>query len=397
MSKFYKESNFESTQNLYNKNIIYKSDVLEISKRHSCVVDFNFGEKYLYGRVDRNYLSIEPSRIMSSFTTIPNSGNDNGKIEVMSFVAEAFFGLSRHFRRSVQIGAIRDGDPYLSNLIAYTGYKNPKRAYQRYIQSLTKAMLNMKRDKKIKITNIQEFMNFLSDFSKGISGSYPITRTGFIRSKINPIVGNGLSLEISDLSYTNDDQKINSFIESPNFEYYLNACNSYGFMVDSSAPWRLVADLDSIAMQGYASKFNYTSTDAVINFAFSKVHNEYFRNFPQFILTLYNNLSSSHIDFDSCNNRSYIIKPKQYTLEQINNLYNESYFINLYCKLRFLEEEKKHSEAKQKEIITDIINLSSAKDLLTALESFERFVSQPFDYSGKLSYIVRERQARKDT
>ena len=396
MSKFYKESNAEPTQDLYNKNVVYKGQLLSLAETYSCLVDFNLGEKYFYGRVDRNFVSIEPSRILSRFSTIPNSSNDSGRVQVMSFVGEAFFGLSRHFRRSVQIGAIRDSDPYLSNLIAYSAYQNPKRAYERYLNALTAAMLKHKTNKRYEIGNFEQFMVFLEDFSTSVGGTYPVTETGFIKSRLNPIIGNGLSIEVSDLSYINDDQKIMDFVNSSNFGYFLNACNSYGFMVDISAPWRLVADLDSVAMQGYASRYGYTSTDAVLEFAFSKVHNSFFRRLPQLLLTLYNNLSSVSIYFDHCNNKTITQKPEQYTLEQINNLYNQNYFIKLYCMLRFLEEESKHSEAKQDLIITDTVDLSNTQDLITALGYFERFVSQPFDYRGSLSYLINERAKRED-
>lgn len=396
MSKFYKESNAGTTKNLYDKSKIYKSELLSLSRTYGCLVDFNFGEKYFYGRVDRNFVSMEPSTVLSRFSTIPNSSNDSGRVKVMSFVGEAFFGLSRHFRKSIQIGAIRDGDPYLSNLIAYTGYQDPKRAYQRYLTALTSAMSTYKKNKGFKITNFEQFIMFLKDFSMSVEGTYPVTKTGFIKSRLNPIVGNGLTIEVSDLSYTNDDQKINEFVNSSNFGYFLNACDSYGFMVDISAPWRLVADLDSVAMQGYAAKYGYTSTDAVIDFAFSKVHNPFFRTLPATLLTLYNNLSSILIEFDDCNNKTVIKKAERYTLEQINDLYNENYFIKLYCMLRFIEEESKHSEAKQDLIITDTVNLSNTKDLRTALGYFERFVSQPFDYRGSLSYLIRESEKRED-
>jgi hypothetical protein len=346
MSKFYKESNAGTTKNLYDKSKIYKSELLSLSRTYGCLVDFNFGEKYFYGRVDRNFVSMEPSRVLSRFSTIPNSSNDSGRVKVMSFVGEAFFNLSRHFRRSIQIGAIRDSDPYLSNLVAYTGYQDPKRAYQRYLNALTSAMSTHKKNKGFQITNFEQFIMFLKDFSMSVKGTYPITKTGFIKSRLNPIVGNGLTIEVSDLSYINDDQKINEFVNSSNFGYFLNACDSYGFMVDISAPWRLVADLDSVAMQGYATRYGYTSTDAVIDLAFSKVHNSFFRTLPETLLTLYSNLSSILIEFDDCSNKTVIKKAEQYTLEQINNLYNENYFIKLYCMLRFTRRRKKTFRSK---------------------------------------------------
>ena len=33
------------------------------------------------------------------------------------------------------------------------------------------------------------------------------------------------------------NEKINAFINSPNWEFYLNACRSHGFMVDQEMPW----------------------------------------------------------------------------------------------------------------------------------------------------------------
>ena len=209
-------------------------------------------------------------------------------------------------------------------------------------------------------------------------------------------MNNALSIEISDLVYENDDEKVNAFTNSPNFEYYLNACNSYGFMVDINAPWRIIADLDSVAMQGYASRFGYRSTDAVLNLAFKTVHVNYFNALPQQLLNIYNQLSSEFTDIDECTGKAIILRPTQYTIDQINNLYNESYFINLYCMLRILEEESKHSQAKQEQIIADTVSLSSTNNIRVALRHFERFISQPFDYRGSLSYIVREQETRED-
>ena len=61
MSKFYKESNAGTTKNLYDKSKIYKSELLSLSITYGCLVDFNFGEKYFYGRVDRNLILFSSS------------------------------------------------------------------------------------------------------------------------------------------------------------------------------------------------------------------------------------------------------------------------------------------------------------------------------------------------
>ena len=396
MSTFYKESNLESTENLYDKGIVYRDDLREFAEKYSCLVDFNFAEKFLYGRVNRNYVSIEPNESLTLFESLRQSDSTTGRVKVMSFVGLAFNMLSRHFERSAQIGKIRKTDPYLSTLKPYEGYQNSNVAYSNYFNSVVTAMSRVKQQNNSKITNFDEFISFLKNFSMPVGVIYPITKTGFIRSRYNSIMNNGLSIEISDLVYENDDQKIVDFVNSPNFEYYLNACNSFGFMVDINAPWRIVADLDSVAMQDFASRFGYPNTNAVINIAFKTVHDAYFRSMPQQLLNLYNQISSNYTEVDDCTGKIKIINPKQYTIEEINNSYSESYFIKIYCMLRFLEEESKHSKAKQDLIITDTINLSRIKNIRSALGHFERFMSQPFDYRGSLSYLITEQEKRED-
>jgi hypothetical protein len=397
MATFYKESNNEKTEDLYDKSLIYISDMSQYARKYSCVVDFAFAEKAFYGKVDRDFVTIEPN-VISRFSGIQNAESTNA-LQVMSFVADAFAGLSRHFQRSVQIGAIRQNDPYLSNLVAYDAYTNPSEAYSEYFNTLIVAMSRVKERKEINFKNFDEFIKFFVDFSKGVGRRYPVTKTGYIRSRFNTLLNSGLAIEVADIAYTNDNEKIESFVNSPNFEYYLNACNSYGFMVDIRAPWRIIADLDSVAIRDFASRYGYDSTDGILLGAYKKSHNSALRELPNQLLNIYNELSDVYTESESCNGRTntVIIEPKEYTLENINNLYSESYFINLYCMLRMLEEESKLSEARQKQIITDTINLSRVKDLQTALGRFERIVSQPFDYRGSLSYVVREQSKREDT
>lgn len=389
MSNFYKESNNEKTESLYDKTIMYRGELATFAQRYSCLVDFNFAEKYLYGRVDRDYVSIEVNEALVSLTTIPNADGDAGQVRVINFVADAFAGLSRHFQRSTQIGAIRKTEPYLSNLKAYAGYTNTNQAYANYFNSLIEAMSRVKKNKSLNFKDFNEFMNFVTSFSRSVGKTFPITKPGFVRSRFNSVMNNGVSIEISDLSYENDDQKIQDFVGSPNFEYYLNACNSYGFMVDINFPWRLVADLDSVAMNGYANRYGYTSTDAILITAYKKSHNSYYREFKQNLLNIYNNLSKKYTIIDKCSNKSIIVEPKVYNIESINELYDESYFTRFYCMLRFLEEENKLSEAQQQQTINDTVSLSRVRGERYALSRFERFTAQPFDYRGSLSYLVK--------
>ena len=56
MSTFYAENNNESTQNLFSKRLVYSVEMANKEIPH--LVNFNFGEKLLYGRVNFQYVPI---------------------------------------------------------------------------------------------------------------------------------------------------------------------------------------------------------------------------------------------------------------------------------------------------------------------------------------------------
>ena len=95
MSFFYKKSNNESTKNLYNKTLIYKDILLDMSQDYSCLVDFNFAEKLMYGKVNRNFVSMQVRDSLTVLKGIPNTDGGSSNLKVMGFVHDAFFDLSR--------------------------------------------------------------------------------------------------------------------------------------------------------------------------------------------------------------------------------------------------------------------------------------------------------------
>jgi hypothetical protein len=398
MSDFYKESNYESTIDLFDKSTIYKGDSLAFSERYSNVVDFNFAEKYFYGRVDRDYMTIQVNEIMSTLVQIKNSA-DLSNVRVMNFVADGFQELSRQFVKAAQIGKINTNDPYLTNLIAYQGYTNPDLAYSNYITSFLDSIKIKIKENNINFRDFDEFIKYLSDYIFAVGRSFPFTKTAFVKSRFNDYNTNGLTIEVADLSYEDDDQKVELFINSPNFEFYLNACNSFGFMVDAASPWKITLDVGSQdVIDGLMKKYGYTNLDKLLYVGYKRTHSSYFRELRGQLLNMYNTIANkSFTELTFCNGKAKnkVIKPKVYSNEQFDSLYNEEYFLKLYCKFRLIEEN--HNISNNIQIINDFINLSRTKGVAAALTDFERFVSQPFDYRGSLSYIVREQETREDT
>ena len=89
MSDFYKKSSNEGTKDLYQKSLIYKLDISDAN--YGNLKDFNFAEKYLYGRVNRNYVPIEiDTSRASAFKGLPNTNkSESAGFQAMNFVADA--------------------------------------------------------------------------------------------------------------------------------------------------------------------------------------------------------------------------------------------------------------------------------------------------------------------
>jgi len=400
MGDFYKEDNFESTIDLFNKSVVYNGEVLEYSETYSNVVDFNVGEKYFYGRVNRDFVSIQLNEKLVNLKQI-RASPEVSNVRVLNFVADGFQELSRQFTKAAQIGKINKNDPYLTNLLAYEGYKNPDSAYSDYVTSFLDSVKIKVSTDNVKFRDIQEFIHYLKNYVRAVGKTYPFTKTAFVKSRFNDYNTNGLTIEVSDLSYVDDQQKIDLFINSPNFEYYLNACNNFGFMVDKSSPWKITLDVgNQDVIDGLMKKYGYTSLDSLLMVGYKKVHLSYYDQFKKQILNMYNQVANKAFStYDVCNGkiRNLVIQPATYTNQQYTDLFNEQYFLKLYFMFRFIEEEKKYSVAAREEIITDFINMSRNETTLDVLSAFEKFISQPFDYRGSLSYLNRARQLREDT
>jgi len=392
MSTFYKENNNETSLELFNKKLVYKSAVVEAG--YPNLIDFNFAEKALYGKVNRRYIPIATNSNLITFKNFTNTGNPRQNLQAIGFVVDAFEALSQQFKKSQQLGKINSNDPNLTNLKVYKSYKSNNISYEEYQINFIKALKT-----NLNINNIQNFQTFIKELPTTvtiITRTFPMSMPAYTKSRINSLTNSGLALEIADAPYDNDDQKINEFVNSKNWNFYVNACNSYGFMIDINAPWRLIADLDSEAMKGYASAYGFGTVDGIFALGFLTTHNRFYNQLPQQLLRLYNEMVPTHIPtFDECGAK--IIVTERYTLQSLQEKYSNDFFLKFYFNLRFSEEENTFSNAEKQRIIKDCLQLSRSTDNRTALGTFERYVNQPFDYRGSLSYLVKAQRLREDT
>jgi hypothetical protein len=388
MSKYFVESTKESVKDIFKKRLLFK--IVSRSKYPS-LVDFRFAEKALYGRVNRLYqpMVLNENHLQLEYLS---SGNPAG-IQAFDFVADAFRDLQNKFKLQVASGQLDANDNYLTDIIPMAGYKSPKNLYDNYASSYSVAIGNIIKKKNLKFTTFEQFINLVMPYIRNtIKNNKVFTYPAFIKSKDCPIHVSGLVVDIAIIKPNDDNFKYENFYQSKNWDFFLNACNTYGFMVDCNMPNRIVADIGSAAMVDKMRQRNpmISSTNIFLESCYDFLAFEDFVQFKKFLFRLYKDnkratiLTTTHTKSDGT--RAVVRAVKSYTYEQFLSEYGNEYFLKLFCEIRFLEEESKFAYHEKNSLIENTIELSRV-DFVAAVQVFEEILNKTFDYSGSLSYI----------
>ena len=314
---------------------------------------------------------------------------------ISNFVVDIFDEMAQQFKKCAQMGKIHADDEFLSNLKVYRAHESSNVAYEKYLALLFNSFQTQTRARQLDILDFDDFINVFMRFLERGAATFPLTKTGFVKSRHCSMLGSGLIIEIADLEYNNDQEKIDKFINSPNWDFYVQTCDSYGFIVDSTAPWRLMADLDSVIMKNRAERYGYNGAFQVLTRAYNIVSGPYFRNrFMRDLLKLYQQTKTTTVvrpelcETGTLRNRT--ARTANYTIEQLETQYSRAYFLKKYLEIRFLEEESEYTVAQQAQLINDCLAKLQSDGITIALAVFERIINKPFDYRGSISYINKQ-------
>ena len=394
MSKFYAESNNESTINLYNKRVLYRQLARNSVPDVRNIVDLDMGERTLYGKVD-TYYSPMFVKYLSRLKPLKTE-QDGPPYLAFNFVADLFNAMTLEFERCVTTGQISGDELYLSRLKVFKAFQDPKVLYKSYEQQF---ISNMKRKFNSANIRVENFDHFMIEFMKILrlsSQEIPFTFPAFVKSRFNSVMSTGLAIEIADLDNDNDEDKKNHFIQSKNWEFFVNACNKYGFMIDYNNPWRIICDIKAPHCRSYFQKYYY-NVDELISTGFDRASAEYVTALPRQLLDIYNSVKKRSFEKDADFNipsrssfkklvtcsgkaRSKIVEPPDYTVGEILKLKGMNYFIETYAKLRLLEEKPEFTPDQTNAIIKDLlIHMNNTKSYLVFETHFERLINKPFD------------------
>tara|TARA_B100000287_G_C20668686_1_gene792658 strand:+ start:221 stop:1420 length:1200 start_codon:yes stop_codon:yes gene_type:complete len=392
MSIFYVKNNSETAKEFFDKRMIYKTAVHNPS--YKSLVDFNFAEKQLYGRVSRHYVPIVHQNYMAELVGV-TAENDAPPLQAINFVVEAFNKMKEQFDKCLMANTISQNERFLSTLKVYKAYESPRTLYGQHIQDYISAMSENLRADKDNILNFEQLVAKVMPMLESGARKHPFTLSAYMKSTYCPMSVSGLVIEIADLKPTNDDDKINFFTNSLNWEYFLNACEEYGFMVDQLVPWRIVADIGSPLMLDYAKNYGFNNTDMILKHGYKGAHTDYLQSFKAYMLQLYNEATEPVVyEAMPCANGGSMIRQRRrfpYTFDTLSKKYDDYYFFNLYARIRFFEEESPFSDQEKIHLVDDCIEIARF-DMAEALDVFERIVNKTFDYRGSLSYISERRQ-----
>ena len=399
MSKLFSETNGESAFELFNKRTVYRNYISKNSNT-SNVVHMDVHEKILYGRITQNFKPIRVNN--SSLKKVTNTADRNIPLQAINFVADVFDEMCTQFEKCAQTGKIKTDDPFLSQLKAYKGYQDPFVEFKKYQQIYFNSLAGFIESERIQISSFGQMIKALMPYLKQTLISQPITFTGFLKSRNCSVMSTGLAIEIAEADYINDSEKVRTFLTSPNWNFFVNTCNSYGFIVDANVPWRIVADIGSPEFIEYAQRYsgNVNSVTDILDVFFSNCSRKNYNFFKNSLLTLYNTVAVPYTETKECADgtiSSKVITPEAITVDGLNVLYPESYFIELFTKLRLFEEMPQMPEHDIKRIVARQISKYKTNQNLNYLHNFlESEINKTFDKSNSLSYNINGRQKRRD-
>ena len=388
MSKYFTETNGENARLLFNKRKLYRNMLLR--QRHGNIVQMDVAEKIFYGRLDSTFVPITLST--NNLKQITSKNEDTTLLSAVNFVVDLFEEVATQFKKCAQIGNLRT-DPFLTNIKAHKAYDNPFELYKEYRQQYYNSIAGLMVVEDIKFKTFDEMITVIMPILRQSVKSQPFTYTGYMKSKDCSVMSTGLAIEIADSDYINDSEKYDEFLKSPNWEFYVNTCNSYGFMIDLNVPWRIIVDLNSSAAIEAASR--YTTTNSAFE-TLSKMYvnsSEYnYSFFKRTMYDLYNNIKRVYKEFHPCSDgtvKTNYIEPESFTFEAFLQKYPESYFIELYTKLRIFEEVPDIDDELCKRVVKNQISYFKSNNNLNMLFRFlESQLNKTFDKSGSLSYLI---------
>lgn len=301
--------------------------------------DFQKQENYLYGRIDTEFMAVNPKKGL--FSNIQDTD-----FSAFSFVSNAFDLMSSHIKRDVASGKIPADIPYVSDIKVHNSFEDINVAYNKWVKEFIKEDFVNYLKEYNKKEDIVDFSSFMKVFEKHLMDLIDnlgyVTFSSFCLGYKSNIRNSGLCVEIAALDFSKDSDKI-EFSENDYFSYYLNMAQKYGFLVDYNAPWRLIYNLASFRARNSETSGLYSFFLENYNQSYNNdlevLKNICFTTYRDFV-NRFKSFRKMTVEPNGCIKKKLIIR-QRYTKEEFDKNYPDRYWLKFYINLKNAEKSLK--------------------------------------------------------
>ena len=202
-------------------------------------------DKQYYGKVDRFQNTVLPRS--STIKAMKHTKTPN--LLALSFLADAFDSLATHMHHAKMMGVLNpEGTATLLEMKAHRAYENPMQTYGQFLNTVFESFNNKMHPFTDQITDFSTFYPLFMEHLLLVASYLPVTLTNYLLTDTISPFNSALTIAIDTAQFDNDEYKYDTFIEDPNYTFYVRAAKKFGFIVNKNAPWLLSADLFSEAL-----------------------------------------------------------------------------------------------------------------------------------------------------
>ena len=292
------------------------------------IKDLTFFERQYYGTIDGQ-----------DYPVIPKEENlvalAGGKL-ALNFVADAFSTMKRRMTVAVEYNKISRTNQYFVGFTPTQAYMPPNNDYRTMIDNVL-INYNLKEiPNRIGLDKITSFDDYVKHFIKIISNEIKggfYTQSKWCRSPAASVFNSGLAISIAELKKGEDQQKIDEFIDHPDFDYYLKLALNSGFAVSKDCPWILVFDLMSPAAIPFLQPYRVRDLNQIFSTFYDRtemndillLRNSLFRYYNNFIIGNRVNRTNK-INCKKSYTEYFVREPL--TIETLDQDYDEEWFLD---------------------------------------------------------------------
>ena len=293
----------------------------------------------------------------------------------ISFVADAFFEM-KSFQENLLRTVKRNNISIYSKLNVVESTVDAPNLYLTYLQKVYTIFSNtfLVDENKKNIKDINTFMLQLINFFKIFLKAARINRSSFMGGKYVPNSINGLRISFdnpTDLSIKNIS---NTYIGSIEFEKFVEIAAYHGFKVDKSAPWSMIADLESPNMLKYMKSAGVTRPDEVFEKMYFKAYTVDLESLKNVILSFWNSFAATNgtltkiTEAAKCSNLFIeVSEVNQLDIKTFENHFNVNWQLRMYAFTRILEERLNITQNKFDNLCSEMQKINKYYDTEKAL------------------------------